>query len=81
MVATVYLGLSLTISNEVRQKILQMKRRGTRRQKHEQKGGRAGQKRFLKPIKKISIYFNRKGYRQTKRHGKSKSLFEQLFGL
>lgn len=40
---------------------------------------RKGRKDFV--THKGDKYFNRKGHRQTKRQGKSKSLFEQLFGL
>jgi hypothetical protein len=40
---------------------------------------RKGRKDFV--THKGDKYFNRKGHRQTKRQGKSKGLFEQLFGL
>jgi len=40
---------------------------------------RKGRKDFV--THKGDKYFNRKGHRQTKRQGKSKSLFDQLFGL
>lgn len=40
---------------------------------------RKGRKDFV--THKGDKYFNRKGHRQTKRQGKSKGLFDQLFGL
>ena len=40
---------------------------------------RKGRKDFV--THKGDKYFHRKGHRQTKRQGKSKGLFEQLFGL
>jgi len=56
------------------------KRRGSKKfYKGKPSKTRKGRKDFV--THKGDKYFNRKGHRQTKRQGKSKSLFDQLFGL
>jgi hypothetical protein len=56
------------------------KRRGSKKYyKGKASKTRKGRKDFV--THKGDKYFHRKGHRQTKRQGKSKSLFDQLFGL
>jgi hypothetical protein len=55
------------------------RRRSKKFNKGKASKSRKGRKDFV--THKGDKYFHRKGHRQTKRQGKSKGLFEQLFGL